>query len=136
MPVPNPYIIHIELFWPNGTRPNQNEIARVDVFESNWTWRGQCGWNPSTGGWMDLVVQNAPPLADLATLRFRETSTAEQQVHQTGLYSASPNGSTMKIIIGVSDELIQPVSPPFSVSGVDTNQSGSNVTDGTVEISD
>lgn len=136
MPVPNPYIIHIELFWPNGTRPNQNEIARVDAFESNWTWRGQCGWNPSTGGWMDLVVQNAPPLADLATLRFRVTSTAEQQVHQTGLYSAIPNGSTMKIIIGVSDELIQPVTPPFSVSGVVTNQSGGNVTDGTVEISD
>src|SRR5690606_15683730 len=112
MPLPNPYMIHIELFWPNRTRPHQNAPAPVDASESNRAWRRQCGWNPSTGGWMDLVVQNAPPLTDLATLRFRVTNTAEQQVHQTELYASIENGSTMKIIIGVSDELIQPVTPP------------------------
>lgn len=136
MPVPNPYIIHIELFWPNETRPNQNEIARVDAFESNWTWRGQCGWNQATGGWMDLVVQNAPPLTDLATLRFRVTNTAEQEVHLTVFYSEIQNGSTIRIIIGESDELIPPVTPPFVVNGSVTNQLGGSIAEGTVEVSD
>ena len=86
MAIPNPYIIHIELYWQDGTRPNQNQVARVNAFEANNAWRGQSGYNPSTGGWQDVVIQNNPPVVNLLDLKFQVVSTSEQQLHMTKVF--------------------------------------------------
>jgi hypothetical protein len=61
MAVPNPYVINIELYWPNGTKPNQNQIAVVKAEDVNGnvvTQQGQSGFNPANGGWQSIVMQN------------------------------------------------------------------------------
>ena len=85
MPAANPYVIYIELFKADGvTRPNQNEIARVKAFDVNGTTvtdEGQSGFNPSTGGWLPIYLQNiaafSPP-RDQPNLKFEVWNTAEQ----------------------------------------------------------
>ncbi len=106
MSVPNPYIINIELFWPNGTKPNQNEIARVRAFSLNGATvdQGQSGWNPSNGGWQHIVLQNPSafyPPNERPTLRIQVESTSEHVVHTTQDFVGIASGSTVKIIIGV-----------------------------------
>src|SRR5262245_52083808 len=113
MPAANPYVIYIELFKADGvTRPNQNEIARVKAFDVNGatvTDEGQSGFNPSTGGWLPIYMQNiaafSPP-RDQRELKFEVWNTAEQLVYTTSVFSAIPSGSTVKIVIGVSATII------------------------------
>src|SRR5438132_14221924 len=99
--VPNPYFINIELFWPNGLRANQNEIARVkavDVNGSTVTDEGQSGFDPATGGWQPVFMQNIaafyPPRLR-PNLRFEVDNVAEQVVHTTQLFNNIPSGSTV-----------------------------------------
>ncbi len=137
--VPNPYTIHIELFWQDGTRPNQNEVARVNAFEENNQWRGQSGWDPNTGGWQDLVVQPYPAISDLLNLKFQVVSTSENELHMTAVYQSVPDKATIKIVIGVSDELIPPggsSGTQFTASGNVTDHTGAVVTVGSVEVCD
>jgi len=139
MAIPNPYIIHIELYWQDGTRPNQNQVARVNAFEANNAWRGQSGYNPSTGGWQDVVIQNNPPVVNLLDLKFQVVSTSEQQLHMTKVFQDVPGGSTVKIIIGLSDELIPPGGGGtilFTVTGKVTDHTGAIVTVGSVQVCD
>ncbi|HXU00983.1 MAG TPA: hypothetical protein VN903_08325, partial [Polyangia bacterium] len=113
MPAANPYVIYIELFKADGvTRPNQNEIARVKAFDVNGaivTDEGQSGFNPSTGGWLPIFMQNiaafSPP-RDQPNLKFEVWNTAEQLVYTTSVFNAIPSGSTVKIVIGVSATII------------------------------
>jgi len=110
MPVANPYFIKIELFWPDLTRPGPNEIARVQAYDFNGatvTWEGQSGFDPNTGGWQPVFMQNIPafyPPREHPNLQFKVESTQEQVVHTTQVFQSIPSGSTVKIIIGESDE--------------------------------
>ena len=114
MSVPNPYFINIELFHQDGSRPNQNQIARVralDVFDGTITDEGQSGFDPSTGGWFPVFMQNIAaffPPRERPNLRFQveDTVGAGQVVHVTQTFMEIPSGSTVKIVIGVSDELV------------------------------
>jgi hypothetical protein len=113
MAVPNPYFIYIELFKADGvTRPNQNEIARVRAYDVNGgvvTWEGESGFNPNTGGWYPVYMQNIAafyPPREKPNLKFEVWNTQEQLVHTTQVFSAIPCASTVKIVIGVSDEIV------------------------------
>lgn len=138
MTVANPYFIHIQLYWPNGTRPNQNEIARVNAFDVAGTsvvWQGQSGYNPSNGGWQDIILQNTGSFSSsrpLANLRFEVINTAEQNVHTTQVFNGIPSGSTVKIVIGQSDELLG----GWLVSGTVSEQGGGAISVGSVRVED
>jgi hypothetical protein len=142
--VPSPYVINIELFWPDGTRPNQNQIARVRALDVNGpviTDEGQSGFNAGTGGWMPVIMQNIAaffPPRTRPNLRLQVESTQEQVVHVTQIFNAIPSGSTVKIIIGVSDELVGGGSGGgnFRVFGQVRGPDGSLVTTGTVRAYD
>src|SRR5215510_6975887 len=122
MAVPNPYFIYIQLFKSDGvTRPNQNEIARVrafDVFrppgapadgsQDIVTWEGESGFDPSTGGWVSIYMQNfgAFQAREKPNLKFEVWNTAEQLVYTTQIFNAIPSASTVKIVIGVSADIV------------------------------
>ena len=107
--VPNPYFINIELVWPNQTPANQNEIARVkafDVFNGVETDQGQSGYDPETGGWQPVFMQNIAgfyPPREKPNLRFVVEDTTDQVVHTTQLFQEIPSGATVRIVIGQSD---------------------------------
>src|ERR1700744_420445 len=139
--VPNPYLINIELFWPDGHRANQNEIARVKAVDVNGTTvtdEGQSGFDPTSGGWQPVVMQNIAaffPPRTRPNLRFEVDSVSEQVVHTTQLFNAIPSGSTVHIVIGVSDELVGGgggTGRTFSVSGRVGRPGGSAIASGTV----
>ncbi|HYQ42767.1 MAG TPA: neuraminidase-like domain-containing protein [Polyangiaceae bacterium] len=144
--VPNPYFINIELFWPNGLRANQNEIARVkavDVNGSTVTDEGQSGFNPATGGWQPVFMQNIaafyPPRLR-PNLRFEVDSVTEQVVHTTQIFNNIPSGSTVRIVIGLSDELVGGgdggPGTTFRVSGRVRRTDGTAISSGTVRAFD
>lgn len=142
--VPNPYVINIELFWPDGTRPNQNQIARVRALDVNGavvTDEGQSGFNGATGGWMPVIMQNIAaffPPRTRPNLRLQVESTQEQVVHVTQVFNQIPGGSTVKIVIGVSDELVGGGGGTgnFRVFGQVRGADGSLITTGTVRAYD
>ncbi|WP_437912582.1 neuraminidase-like domain-containing protein [Sorangium sp. So ce302] len=111
MSIPNPYIINIDLFWPNMNRPTQNEIARVRAFDidgSTETEVGQSDYDPETGGW-PVVLQRVAVFAstrETANLRFRIYSANGQEVGWTQTFNAIQSGSRVRIIIGQSAELV------------------------------
>ena len=135
MAAANPYFIYIELFNSDGvTRPNQNQIARVKAFDVNGavvTDEGQSGFNPSTGGWLPVFMQNiaafSPP-RDQPNLKFEVWNTAEQLVYTTLVFNAIPSGSTVKIIIGVSAQI---VTGGWTVTGHVRQANGTPVSSGT-----
>ncbi|RYZ01715.1 MAG: hypothetical protein EOO73_34610 [Myxococcales bacterium] len=141
MSVPNPYFIHIELFWPDLTRPTQNQIARVkavDVNGATVTDEGQSGYDPASGGWQPVFMQNIAafyPPREKPNLRFQVLNTSEQVVHTTQVFGTISSGSTVRIVIGQSDQLIG-AGTPFVVSGTVRRESGSLVTSGTVQAFD
>ena len=101
MAVPNPYFIYIELLWPDMTRPTQNQFARVravDVQSGVVTWEGESGFNPNTGGWYPVYMQNIAafyPPREKPNLRFEVWNTAEQLVHTTQIFNTIASASTM-----------------------------------------
>ncbi|WP_438017756.1 neuraminidase-like domain-containing protein [Sorangium sp. So ce315] len=111
MSIPNPYIINIDLFWPNMSRPTQNEIARVRAFDVDGpteTEVGQSEYDPETGGW-PVVLQNIAAFSatrETANLRFRIYSANGQEVGWTQTFDAIQSGSRVRIIIGQSAELV------------------------------
>jgi hypothetical protein len=142
--VPNPYFINIELFWPSGLRATQLEIARVkavDVNGSTLTDEGQSGFNPGTGGWQPVFMQNIaafyPPRLR-PNLRFEVDSVTEQVVHTTQIFNNIPSGSTVRIVIGLSDELVGGGGPgtTFRVSGRVRRPDSTPISSGTVRAFD
>jgi hypothetical protein len=139
MAAPNPYLIYIELFYPDGSRPNQNQIARVNAYDVNGavvTPEGQSGFNPNTGGWHPVYLQNiaafSPP-RDQPNLKFEVVSTAEAIVHTTQVFSNIPNESTVRITIGVGAVLVGGGSTPsWQVSGHVRRENGVAFSPGTV----
>jgi hypothetical protein len=110
---PSPYFVYIDLFKSDGvTRPNQTEIARVRAYDVNGsvvTWEGESGFNSTTGGWYPVYMQNIAafyPPREKPNLKFEVWSTAEQIVHTTQLFNNIPSESTVRIVIGQSDELV------------------------------
>ena len=98
---PNPYFIYIELFWPDGHRATQNEIARVkatDVNGATLTDEGQSGWDPNTGGWQPIFMQNIAAFASRGTpnLRFDVINTQEVDVYQTVTFNNIASGSNSR----------------------------------------
>ncbi|HEY3495457.1 MAG TPA: hypothetical protein VGK73_12260, partial [Polyangiaceae bacterium] len=140
MAAPNPYLIYIELFLSDGvTRPNQNQIARVNAYDVNGatvTWQGQCGFNPATGGWFPVYMQNVSlfsPPRDQPNLRFEVVNTAEQIVHTTQVFATIPNQSTVRIVIGVGAVLVGGGSNPnWQVTGHVRTAFGAPVSPGSV----
>lgn len=107
--IPNPYFINIELVWPNQTPANPNEIARVkafDVFNGVETEQGESGYDPETGGWQPVFMQNIAgfhPPREKPNLRFVVEDTTDQVVHTTQLFQEISSGATVRIVIGQSD---------------------------------
>src|SRR4051812_48742577 len=126
---PNPYFIYIELFWPDGHAANQNEIARVIAYDVNTsvtptvvTNEGQSGFNPSTGGWQPIFMQNFAafyPPRDKPNLKFEVVSTAEVSLYTTVVFNNIASGSTVHIIIGQSAVIVGGGTGPttFTVTG-------------------
>jgi hypothetical protein len=119
---PNPYFIYIELVWPDGHRATPNEIARVkatDVNGATLTDEGQSGFNPNTGGWMPIFMQNIAAFASRGTpnLRFDVVNTAEQTVFTTQVFNNIASGSTVHIVIGQSATLVGGGTTTFTVTG-------------------
>ena len=141
MTAANPYFIYIDLFLADGvTRPNQNQIARVQAFDVNGTVvtdEGQSGFDQSTGGWMPVFMQNiaafSPP-RDQPNLKFEVFDTTNALVYTTQVFTAIPSGSTVKIVIGVSAAIEG--TGGFVVSGHVRNSDGTPVTSGTVTVTD
>lgn len=138
MIIPNPYFIHIELFWPDGTRPTQNQIARVNAHDVNGatiTWESQCGYDSQTGGWQPAYMQNISAFSARGrpNLRFEVTNTSEQLVHSTQVFNFIASESTVRIVIGVSDELGGDL---WRVSGRVRYSDGTAVVTGTVRAYD
>ncbi|WP_437990437.1 neuraminidase-like domain-containing protein [Sorangium sp. So ce145] len=112
MSVPNPYLIHIDLFWPNMSRPTQNEIARVRAFDVNnsvETEVGQSGYDAETGGWQPVIVEKIEafyPGREQPNLRFRVYNASGQEVGWTDTFNAIQSGSKVRIIIGQSAEIV------------------------------
>ncbi len=141
MPVPDPYFINIELYWPNGTRPNQNEIARVrayDVYNNVSTWEGESGFNPATGGWMPVYMQNRAVFLSRGrpNLRFEVFSVQEQIVHSTQVFDQIPSGATVRITIGVGAVLVGDTPTTWTVSGHVHRQDGTPYSPGMVRAFD
>src|SRR5262249_35050205 len=113
---PNPYFIYIELFYPDGHAATQNEVPRVIAYDVNnsvtpnvVTNEGQSGFNPMTGGWFPVYMQNFAafyPPREQPSLKFDVISTQEVSLGQTQVFNAIPSGSTVHIIIGVSATLV------------------------------
>lgn len=143
MAPPNPYFIYIELFKADGvTRPNQNEIARVRAYDVNGaavTWEGESGFNPNTGGWYPVYMQNIAafyPPREKPNLRFEVWNTAEQLVYTTQVFNNIPSASTVKIVIGVSAEIVGGSSSTWTVFGTVRRQDSSLLTSGVVRVYD
>lgn len=142
MAAPNPYFINLELYWPNGTRANQNQIARVKAFDVNGsvtTEEGQCGYNPNNGGWYPVYMQRISafyPPRETPNLRFEVWSTAEQLVHNTQVFSQIPCGSTVRITIGVDAVLVGSTSSNWTVYGTVRHQDNTIVSTGYVKVFD
>jgi|GEM_PF-2733320 len=143
MAVPNPYFIYIELFKADGvTRPNQNEIARVQAYDVNGavvTWEGQSGFEPSTGGWFPLYMQNIAafyPPREKPNLKFEVWNTQEQLVYTTQVFNQIPSASTVEIVIGVSSELVGGGSTSWMATGTVRHQDTTLLTTGTVRVYD
>jgi hypothetical protein len=144
MAPPNPYFIYIELFKADGvTRPNQNEIARVRAYDVNsgvTVWEGESGFNPSTGGWYPVYMQNFAafyPPREQPNLKFVVYNTQEQIVHTTQIFNAIPSASTVKIVIGVSDALVGGGNNTiWTVSGTVKHLDNTPLTSGTVRAYD
>ena len=123
MPVSDPGFVSIELYWPDGTRPNQNQIGRVrayDVFNSVTTWEGESDFDGATGGWFPIYMQNRSIFLSRGrpNLRFDVFSVGEQLVHTTQLFEQIPSGVTVRITIGVGAEIVGGTSPSsWGVSG-------------------
>ncbi len=141
MAAANPYFIYIDLFLADGvTRPSPNQIARVHAFDVNGTTitdEGQSGFDPSTGGWMPVFMQNiaafSPP-RDQPNLKFQVEDTTNAIAYTTQVFNAIPSGSTVKIVIGVSATLVGPGG--FVVTGHVRSANGTPVTSGTVTATD
>lgn len=142
MAVPNPYFIYIELLWPDMTRPTQNQIARVRAFDVESgvaTWEGESGFNPNTGGWYPVYMQNIAafyPPREKPNLRFEVWNTAEQVVHTTQIFNAIASASTVRIIIGVSAEIVGDGNTAWLVSGTVRHEDSTPLTAGTVRAFD
>ncbi|AUX48445.1 hypothetical protein SOCE26_099790 [Sorangium cellulosum] len=112
MSIPNPYLIHLDLFWPNMTRPTQNEIARVravDVNGSVETEVGQSEHDAGTGGWSPVYLQNVAVLSsarEKPNLRFQLYNAGGQEVGRTQVFPEITSGSTVRIVIGQSAEIV------------------------------
>lgn len=141
MSAANPYFIYIDLFNADGvTRPGPNQIARVQAFDVNGsvvTDEGQSGYDPSTGGWQPVFMQNiaafSPP-RDQPNLKFQVWDTTNTVVYTTPVFSAIASGSTVKIVIGASATLV--TCDQFNVSGHVRRTDGTPVTAGTVIATD
>lgn len=142
MAAANPYFINIELFWPDGTRPNQNQIARVkafDVYGGVTTEEGQSGYNPNNGGWYPVYMQRISafyPPREKPTLRFEVFSTAEQKVHTTQLFGDIPCAATVRITIGVGAEIVGGGISAWLVSGTIRHVDATLLTKGSVRVFD
>ena len=142
MAVPNPYFIYIELFKADGvTRPNQNEIARVQAYDVNGnvvTWEGQSGFNPSTGGWFPVYMQNIAAFAarEKPNLKFEVWNTQEQLVYTTQVFNLIPSASTVKIVIGVSAEIVGGSSTTWLATGTVRHLDTTPLTTGSVRVYD
>ena len=122
--VPNPYFIYIELFWPDGHRATQNEIATVNATDINAgvnTVEGQSGWDPTTGGWQPIFMQNIAVFIPRGApnLRFDVINTQNVDVYQTVVFNNIASGSTVHIIIGQSATIVGGGTGPttFTVTG-------------------
>ncbi|HLK89847.1 MAG TPA: carboxypeptidase-like regulatory domain-containing protein, partial [Polyangia bacterium] len=141
MTAANPYFIYIDLFLSDGvTRPTQNQIARVEAYDVNGTTvtdEGQSGFNPATGGWMPVYMQNiaafSPP-RDQPNLKFQVYDTTNALVYTTQVFNTIASGSTVKIVIGVSASIEGTGS--FTVTGHVRNAAGAPVNSGTVTATD
>jgi hypothetical protein len=139
---PNPYFIYIELVWPDGHRATQNEIARVVAWDVNGTVvtnEGQSGFNPNTGGWQPVFMQNIAAFASRGApnLRFDVVSTSEQVVFTTQIFNNIPSGSTVHIVIGQSATLIGGGPTLFTLTGHAHRASdGSGFFPGTIQAFD
>ena len=142
MTMPDPYFVHIQLFWPDGTRPNQNQIARVrayDFYNGVTTWEGESGYDVATGGWLPIIMQNRLVFLSRGApnLRFEVFSVQEQIVHSTQVFENVACGATVKITIGVGAEIIGGTLPtPWVVSGTVLSEDGSAYGPGTVRALD
>jgi hypothetical protein len=140
MTVPNPYFINIELFKSDGvTRPGPNEIARINAYDVNGsviTWEGQSGYNPNTGGWYAIYMQNIAafyPPREKPNLKFEVVNTQEQIVYTTPPFNQIASASTVKIVIGVSAEIVTGAdNTVFNVSGTVIHQNGTPLATGHV----
>ena len=122
--VANPYFIYIELFWPDGHRATQNEIASVNATDVNAgvnTPEGQSGWDPTTGGWQPIFMQNIAVFTPRGApnLRFDVVNTQNVDVYQTVVFNNIASGSTVHIIIGQSATIVGGGTGPttFTVTG-------------------
>lgn len=137
--VPNPYFIHIELFWPDGSRPDQDEIAFVRAFDvqgAGESLQGQSGYDLNTGGWLPIYMQNIAgffPPRERPNLRFQVVSTQSQILHTTQIFYNIAHDSTVRIIIGQGDEL---TGESWRVGGQVRWPDGSPITQGTIRVYD
>ncbi len=142
MAAPNPYFIYIELYWSDGTRPNQNQIARVkafDVYGGVTTEEGQSGYNPNNGGWYPVYMQNIAafyPPRERPSLRFEVWNTAEHLEYSTQVFNDIPCGATVRIRIGVGAEVVGGSSSSWVVYGVVRHLDNSLVTTGRIRAFD
>lgn len=146
MTVPNPYVVNIELFWPDGTRPNQNQIAVVRAFDSNAgtnTWEGESGWNPANGHWQSIVMQNRAVFLSrgMPHLYFEVVNTQNVVVYKSAPPFDVPADGTIRIVIGVSATLDGGPGPgpgpdDWRVSGTVTQANGTPLTVGKVHVFD
>jgi hypothetical protein len=134
-----PYFIYIDLFWPDGTRPSPNQIARVDAYDvapnGVVTWEGQCGYDDATGGWKPVYMNYPGAFTDRdhPTLIFKVTNTAEQIVHTTQQFPAIASAEKVTITIGRDASTTPSL---WEVFGKVTNPDGSLATTGTVTVYD
>jgi hypothetical protein len=122
--VPNPYFIYIELVWPDGHRATQNEIAVVtatDVNAGTNTNEGQSGWDPTTGGWQPIFMQNIAIFQSRGApnLKFDVINTQNTDIFTTGIFNNIASGSTVHIVIGQSATIVGGGTGPttFTVTG-------------------
>ncbi|MGC4065068.1 MAG: hypothetical protein QM784_10575 [Polyangiaceae bacterium] len=137
--VPNPYIIHLELYWPNGNRVSKNEIAKVDsfdVYNNSVTWESQCGHNDATGGWNSAVMQNISAFSYRGTpnLRFDVIDGDNHVVYSTSIFQSIAAESTVRIIVGQSAYVVG--TKIWTIGGKVRFSDGSLVKAGTVKVFD
>lgn len=138
--VPNPYFINVELFWPDGSRPDASQISVVKAFDVNGavvTEQGQSGYDHGTGGWQPVYMQNIAaffPPRQRPNLRFDVVSTQGQVLHGTQVFHNISHNSTVRIVIGQSDELVGDTT--WRVGGTVRWPDGTAITLGTVRAYD